>query len=138
MEAPVVALPGEIDPFGMAKFIAHKVQIALTAAGQCKQADHLMEGNGPVDNRIMARLVHIRVHIGIRQSEDHGLIAYQRLIVALHIGDGFLSGSAQAHIAPHFADLPILVPLFLDGFDPHIRQTHAQPVIEANAAILNG
>ncbi len=58
--------------------------------------------------------------------------------MGLHIGDGILAGAAQAHVAPHLKDIPLLVGLFLYGFDPHIRQTHAQPVVEANAAVGNG
>ena len=57
--------------------------------------------------------------------------------MGFHIGDGVLTGTAQAHIAPHLVDVPELI-LALDSLDPHIGQTHTQTVVEANAAVLNG
>ena len=122
----------------MAELVAHKVQVCLAAAAQREQPDHLMQGDCPVNDGRVADFVHIRVHGGIRQTEHHGLVAHQRLIVALHIGHCVLSGTAQAHVAPHPAQVPVLVTDVPHRFDPHIRQTHAQPVVKANAAVLNG
>ena len=34
IEAPAISLPGEVDPFGMAKLVAHEVQVSLTASSQ--------------------------------------------------------------------------------------------------------
>ena len=137
VEAPAVAFSGEVDPFGMTEFVAHEVQIAFTAAGQGEQADDLVQSNSTVDGGIVAVLVHVGVHIGTGQTEDHGLVTHQSLVVGFHIGNGFLTGAAQAHIAPHLVDIPELI-LALDCFDPHIRQTHAQTVVKADTAIRNG
>ena len=121
----------------MAEFVAHEVEVRFSAAGQGEQADHLVQGNGAVDYRVVAVLVHVGVHIRPGQTEDHRLVAHQRLVVGLHIGHGFLSGAAQAHAAPHLIDVPEFV-LDLHRLDPHIRQSHAQPVIKADAAVRNG
>ena len=96
-----------------------------------------MQGDGTVDDRVMADLVHVRVHIGICKTEDHGFVAYQSLIVAFHIGDGLFAGAAQAHIAPHLVDIPELI-LSLYCLDPHIGKAHAQTEVEADAAVLDG
>ena len=137
MEAPAVALPGEVDPFGMAEFVAHKVEVRFSAAGQSEQTNHLVQGNGAVDHGVVAVLVHVGVHVRPGQAEDHRLVAHQRLIVGLHIGHGLLSGTAQAHTAPHLIDVPEFV-LPLHRLDPHIRQSHTQPVVKADAAVRNG
>ena len=42
VEAPAVALPGEVDPFRVAELVAHEVQVCFAATGQSEQADHLM------------------------------------------------------------------------------------------------
>ena len=138
MEAPAVAFPGEVDPLRMTELIAHEVQIALTAAGKGEQPDQLVQSDGPVDHRVVGGLVHIRIHGSVCQAEDHGLIAHQSLVMTLHIGDSIFAGAAQAHIAPHLADVPILVLLLLYSADPHIGQAHAQPVVEADTAVLDG
>ena len=121
----------------MAEFITHKVQVALTAACQGEQADHLVQGDSPVNHRIVAILVHVGVHVGAGQTEDHGLVAHQCLVVGFHIGDGILTGTAQAHLAPHLVDIPEFI-LALYRPNPHIRQTHTQTVVKADTAVGNG
>ena len=138
MKAPAVALSGEVDPLGMAEFIAHEVQIGLAATTEGKQADHLVQGNGTVNDHIMTFLVHVGVHIGVRKAEDHGLVAHQSLIMALHIGNRILTVTTQAHITPHLTDAPVLILLFLHGAHPHIGQAHGKAVVKAHAAVLNG
>ena len=138
METPAVALPGEVDPFRVAELIAHKVQVGLAATSQGEEPRHLVQGNGPVDNRIVRGLIHVRIHGGIRQTENQGFVAHQRLVVAFHIGHCILSGAAHTHAAPHTKDVPVFVTQVPYGVNPHIRQPHTQPIVESDAAISNG
>ena len=138
MEAPSIAFTGEIDPFGMTKFVAHEVQISFTTAGKGKEADHLMKGDGAVNHRIVGILVHVRVHGGVCQTENQGFIANQSLVVAFHIGNRVFSGPAQAHITPHLANVPLLVGHFFHSTNPHIGEAHAKTVVKADTAFLDG
>ena len=40
--APAVALPGEIDPLGVAEFVAHEGQVALAAQAHGQQTQQLV------------------------------------------------------------------------------------------------
>ena len=96
----------------------------------------MLQGNRPVDDGIVGGLFHIGVHVGICQTEDHGLVAHQRLVVAFYISHRVLTGTAQTHISPHLIDVPELI-LGLGGLDPHVRKSHSQAVIKADAAIFD-
>ena len=138
VEAPAVALPGKVDPFWVAEFVAHEVQVGLAAAGQGKEANHLVQGNGPVDDGVVGCLFHVRIHGRICQAEDQRLVANQCLVVALHIGHGVFTRAAHTHAAPHLEDVPVLIPPVPHSAHPHIGQAHAQPVVKADAAVCNG
>ena len=138
MEAPAVAFTGEVDPLRVAKLVAHEVEVGLAAATQGEQADHLVQGDGAVNDGVVAVLVHVGVHGGVCQAEDHGLVSHQRLVVAFHVGHRILTGTAQAHIAPHLADVPEFVLLLLHRTDPHIGKTHGQTIVKADAAVFDG
>ena len=97
-----------------------------------------MQGNGTVNHGVVGGFIHVCIHGGVRQAEDHSLVTHQRLVVGFHIGHGIFTGTAQAHISPHLPDVPVLVLLFLHRLDPHIRETHAQAVIKADAAVGDG
>ena len=137
METPAVTITGEVNPFRVTKFITHKVEIAFSAASQCEETNHLMQGNGPINDRVVTILIHIRVHSGICQTENHGFGTNQCLVMAFNICNRTLTGAAHTHIAPHFIDIPEFV-LGLCCFYPHIRKAHGQPVIKADTSIFNG
>ena len=97
----------------------------------------MLQDNRPVDDGIVGGLFHIGVHVGICQTEDHGLVADQRLVVAFYISHRVLTGTAQPHISPHLIDVPELI-LGLGGLDPHVGKFHSQAIIEADTAIFDG
>ena len=96
-----------------------------------------MKCDGTVNDWIMAGFVHVGVHICICQTENHGLIADQGLIVALHVGNSTFARTAQTHLAPHAGDIPVLVFFLFDCLDPHIRHSHGQTVVKADTAVFN-
>ena len=136
LEAVAVAGAGEVDPLRVAELVAHEVQVAVAAGGQGQQADHLVQGDGPVDDLGVGVLLHLVVHGRVGEAEDHGLVPHQGLVVALHIGDG--GRVAEGELRPQVAQVPVLVPPLLGVFDPQIRDAHAQAVVEADAAVGHG
>ena len=51
--APVIALAREINPFGVAEFVAHEVEIAVPGRGQGDKPDHLVQGDPAVYEEIL-------------------------------------------------------------------------------------
>lgn len=47
----IITLPWEVQPFRMAKFVAHEVQIGLAAQRMRNQADHFVQGNATIDDQ---------------------------------------------------------------------------------------
>ena len=95
-----------------------------------------MQGHGAVDHLGVADPVHVGIHAGAGQAEHHGLVAYQSLVVTLHIGHG--GRHADRELAPDGIKVPGLVLLFLDEADPHVRKPHGQAIVKADAAALDG
>ena len=121
----------------MTELIAHEVQISLTTCTDGIQTDHLVKSDRTVDSRIMASFIHICVHIGTCQTEDHRLITNQRLVVALYISHCTLSRTSHTHIAPHTIDMPAFVCRLFDSLHPHIRHTHSKTIVKADTTILD-
>jgi hypothetical protein len=59
---------------------------------------------------------------------------YERLIVAFGISDGLLAMTPICQGKGKCAYIPLIVLLLLQGLDPHIRDSHGEPVIEADAS----
>ena len=76
------------------------------------------------------------VHIRIHETEDDRLVAYQRLVMALRVGDGLLVLAAVGHLIEYMSGLPVFVLHLFDILDPEIRNTHRQAVIEAHASVF--
>lgn len=87
---PAVALTREVYPLGMAKLVAHEVEIAAVDGRDGQQLDHLVESNAAIDGEIAVTLGHVPIHVGIDEAEDDCLVAYECLVVALDVGDGLL------------------------------------------------
>ena len=134
--APAVALAGEIDPLGMAELVAHEVEVGGAAGGGGEQTQHLMQSHGAVDDLGMTNPVHVGIHAGAGQTEHHGLVAHQGLVVAFHIGHR--RRHADRELVPDGIEVPGLVLLLLNQADPHVRQPHGQTVVKADAAALDG
>ena len=146
---PAVPLAGEVDPFRMAEFVAHEIEVAVARGGgrhqadhlvegdaavHGHQADHLVEGDAAVHDRILGFGVHGEVHFLVHQPENQGLVSHQRLVVALGVGDGLLVGALVGELPPDLAHGPLLVGELLDPLDPVVRDAHRHPEVEAHAA----
>lgn len=57
------------------------------------------------------------------------------LIVALGVSDGAFHPPSVGERVHDVAHLPVLVALLLQQLDPHVRDGHAQPVVEPGAAL---
>ena len=136
--APAVALPGKIDPLGMAEFVAHEGHITASAQAEGKKPNQLMQGHPPVRQGTGGENPHLVVHGGIHEPEDDGFISHQGLIMALGVGDGAFMGPAVGQGFPYPLHMPFFIPLFLDGFYPEIRNSHGQTVVEPCTALAVG
>jgi hypothetical protein len=58
---PLAAFPGNIDPFGMAEFVAHKIEIAMACRCQSCQPDHLVQRNATGNHHILQGHRHVTV-----------------------------------------------------------------------------
>ena len=83
--APSVTFTWEINPFRMPPFIAHEVKISAIDSGQSDQTYHLVERHSAGHGGILVVTAHVPVHGRVHQTENHRLVAHQRLIVALDV-----------------------------------------------------
>ena len=134
--APSVALTREVDPFRMTELIPHEGQVAAVDGGGGHESDHLMQGYTAVCHIGRVTVLEMPVHIRIHEAEDNRLVAYQRLIVALRVGDGLLVLAPVRHLKQDMSGFPVFVLHLFDILDPEIRNTHRQAVIEAYTAIF--
>ena len=134
--APAVALTGEVNPFGVAEFVAHEVQVTAVNRGGRDQTNHLMQGNAAVDHEVAVILGEVPVHISVNEAENDGLVAHERLVMAFGIGDGLFIGTAVGHFPENAGGVPIFVLLFFDGLNPVIRHVHGQAIVKAKATVL--
>ena len=133
-----VADAREVEPLGMAELVALEVEPALAAQTVGQQADHLVKGQAAVDDgRERRQRRHVRVHLGVHEPEGDRLVAHERLVVALHVGDVGLLPSAVLERVHDVAEVPVLVLGLLEQLDPLVGQSHGQTVVEARAALLH-
>ena len=76
------------------------------------------------------------VHFLVDQTEDYGLVAYKRLVVAFAVADGLFVGAAVCEFPEYGCRMPVFILLLLDHFDPVVGYSHREPVIEAHAAVF--
>ena len=72
--APVVALPGEVHPLGMAELVADEVQIAVARRGAGQEADDLVHVDGPVHGRAVVVLL-MPVYISASASRNISVLS---------------------------------------------------------------
>ena len=138
MTGPVIAVAGKIDPLRVAELIAHKVKIP--AACRCKgdEADHLVEGHGPLDERIGVVFSHVIVHGGPGHAEKVGLIPHQGLVVGFGIADGRLPVAPVGQLVPDRVEIPGLIGHLLDELGPEIGEPHGKPIVKPGSPELPG
>ena len=82
---PAISFTREIDPFRMAKFIPHKVQITAVDGGGRDQTDHFMQSYTPFHHKIVIIFLHMPIHVGIDKTENDRLVTHQRLVMTFRI-----------------------------------------------------
>ena len=135
--APSVALAREVDPLGMPPLVAHEVEITAIDGRGGDKPDELVQRHAAAHHAVVVANHHVPVHLLVDKAEDDGLVAHQRLVVTLGIGNGLLVGTAVGEFPENRGGLPVLVLLLLDGLDPVVGDSHRHAVIEANASILH-
>ena len=132
---PSIAFAREVNPFGMAEFIAHKVEITAVDSRCGDHSYHLMERHTAVYCRVIVAHHHVPVHCAVDKAEYQGLIAHQCLVVTLGIADGLFVGTTIGEFPEYRCRVPIFVLLFLDGLNPIVGYAHRHAIIEAHTAL---
>ena len=95
-----------------------------------------MKGDSPVDYEIFRIHVHGCVHLFVYQSEDKGLVSYQRLIVTFGITDGFLVRPFVGQFPPYFSHAPLFIGLFFNPLDPVVSDSHGHTEVKSKSTGL--
>lgn len=74
----VVPFPGEVQPLGVAKLVAFKVEIPLTPEAVGEQTDHLVQRHAPInDGRERRGRGHVGVKLGITEVHHDALVTHK-------------------------------------------------------------
>ena len=106
---PAVSLTRKIDPFGVAEFISHKVEVAAVDGREGYQPYHFMQGHASIYDQIGVSLAHVPIHDIVDEPEDNGFVADQCLVVALGIIDGLFIGTPIGQFPKYGRGFPVLV-----------------------------
>ena len=93
-----------------------------------------MQGDAARDRTTLVPLAEMPVHIGIDEAEDDRLVAHERLVVALAIGNGALPLPTVRELPINARGMPILVFFLLDELDPVVGDVHREAVVKPIAA----
>ena len=135
--APIVALTREVDPLGMSELVTHKAEVGITARSDGHQSNHLMESHTSFYHQILRPLIHRKVHLLIHQAEGDSLVAHYSLVVRLGVSHRLNLRQTVGHHTPHLVDIPILISLILQQFNPIVRNCHSEAEVETDTAILD-
>ena len=97
-----------------------------------------MQGHAAVDDEVFGGAVHVEVHLLVHQTEGDGLVADEGLVVRFGVGHGLDVGQAVGHHGPHLPDVPLLVGDIFQQLDPEVGNGHAEAVVEADSAVVEG
>lgn len=106
---PAVSLTRKIDPFGVAEFISHEVEVTAVDSREGYQPYHFMQGHASIYDQIGISFAHVPVHDVVDEPEDNGFIADQCLVVALGIIDGLFIGTPIGQFPKYGRGFPVLV-----------------------------
>ncbi len=120
----------------MAQLVAHEVEVAAVDGGEGHEAYHLVEGHAAGHVGVVVAHHHVPVHFRVDKAENHGLVAHERLVVALDIRDGLFVGAAVGELPEYRCGMPVLVLFLLEGLDPVVGDAHGHAVVKADAAVL--
>ena len=121
-----------IQPFRMPELIAHEIEIARVRRGQGDQPHQTVKSQAARDIPVFPAHRHIMIHVVAHQPPDHGVVAVDALIVALHIADGAVIGPVVGHLMPQAAH----VMRGLDAFFPVVGNAHGKTVVKAQTALM--
>ena len=96
-----------------------------------------MQRNAAVRHIGRMTVLEMPIHVGVHETEDDGLVAHQRLVMALGIRDGLLVLAAVRHLIQDMTGFPVLVLHLFDILNPEIRNTHRQTIVEAYTAVFD-
>lgn len=136
---PTVSLAGEIDPLRMPKLVTHECQVPLSAQTEGDEPDHFVKGHAPENPRgFLIEDGHVGVGFGIEEPHGDSFIAYEGLIVTLGISDALLLPPPVGKFVHDFLNVPVFILALFEQFDPHVRNSHGQSVVEAYTSVLVG
>ena len=135
---PVVAFAGEVDPLGVAEFVADEAEPGFAAGNHGEEANHFMEGEAAVDDGTFVRFLHVPIHLLIHEPEGEGLVADEALVVGLGVGDGFFAVASVRKLVPKDIEVPLFVGGVFEQFDPMVGDAHAEAVVETESAVGGG
>jgi len=52
LESPVITIAGEIDPFRVAKFVPHEIQVSLSSDSNSEETKDFMQRNPALNHRV--------------------------------------------------------------------------------------
>mmetsp|Transcript_3077 Transcript_3077/g.5033 ORF Transcript_3077/g.5033 Transcript_3077/m.5033 type:complete len:228 (-) Transcript_3077:1852-2535(-) len=128
----------EINPLGMAKFISHEVQVALSSQADRDHSDHLVECNATIHNDARGAMTHHRhtvVHVLVHEPKSDGLVTYKRLIVALGVGDAALGVATVGEGVDDIAHFPGHVIVLFHQLNPFVGDGHLKAVVKPNTTL---
>ena len=135
--APSVAFAGEVDPLGVAEFVAHEVEVAAIDGGEGYEAYHFVECHSAGYGGVGVADHHVPVHFLVDETEDYGLVAYECLVMAFDVGDCLFVGAAVGEFPEDGGGMPVLVFFLLEEFDPVVGDAHCHAVVESDAAVFD-
>ena len=132
---PSVLTPWKINPLGMPELIAHEIQVGSAIECTGRQANHLVQGNRPLNCLPVLVRGHALINRRVRQLEEEGLPANQGLVMGLHITDDTLLSTPIRQFVEDSPHWPVLVLHLFGQVKPEIGHTHRHAIVEPNTAI---
>ena len=76
---------------------------------------------------------HVPVHLFVDQTEDDGLVAHERLVVAFAVAYCLFVVAPVGEFPVDGCGMPVLVTFFLYYPDPVVWDSHGQTVVESHS-----
>ena len=131
---PCVAFAWEVDPFRVAEFVAHEVEVAVASGGEGEEAGDFGEGDAAVGVGVRVGAGHAVVDGGVEETEEEGFAADDGLVVAFDVGDDLFFRAAGGEFVVEVFDVPVFVFDFGGETGPDVGDTHGEAEVEACAA----
>ena len=88
-EAVVVSGAGEVEPFGVAEFVAFEVEVAFSSESVGDKSNHLVESHTSLDDRREGcEGGHVRVHFRVAEMHHDGFVSDQTRYVNTDLAKG--------------------------------------------------